>query len=88
MTVQSILVTVLCDIEIIIVCVCFKRGNVIHKIENLQTLRNLQVLDLSCNRIQSLAGLQNLHLLGTVNLENNLVKKLSYSCHIVLCKWL
>jgi len=72
----------------IIVYVCFKRVNVIHKIENLQTLRNLQVLDLSCNRIQSLSGLQNLHLLGTLNLESNLVKELSYFCHIMLCKWL
>uniref|UniRef100_A0A673H4S4 Leucine-rich repeats and guanylate kinase domain containing n=1 Tax=Sinocyclocheilus rhinocerous TaxID=307959 RepID=A0A673H4S4_9TELE len=60
------------------------RGNVIQKIENLQTLRNLQVLDLSCNRIQSLSGLQNLHFLGNINLESNLVKELSNSCHIIL----
>ncbi|XP_051746728.1 leucine-rich repeat and guanylate kinase domain-containing protein isoform X2 [Ctenopharyngodon idella] len=58
------------------------RGNVIHKIENLQTLRNLQVLDLSCNRIQSLSGLQNLHLLGTVNLENNLISEIKEAAHL------
>ncbi|XP_067247127.1 leucine-rich repeat and guanylate kinase domain-containing protein [Chanodichthys erythropterus] len=58
------------------------RGNVIHKIENLQTLRNLQVLDLSSNRIQSLSGLQNLHLLGTVNLENNLISEIKEATHL------
>ncbi|XP_067283324.1 leucine-rich repeat and guanylate kinase domain-containing protein isoform X1 [Pseudorasbora parva] len=58
------------------------RGNVIHKIENLQTLRKLQVLDLSCNRIQSLSGLQNLHLLGTVNLESNLISEIKEAAHL------
>uniref|UniRef100_A0A4W4FCZ7 Guanylate kinase-like domain-containing protein n=1 Tax=Electrophorus electricus TaxID=8005 RepID=A0A4W4FCZ7_ELEEL len=48
------------------------RGNLIKKIENLQTLWALQFLDLSYNRIQSLSGLQNLHLLGSINLESNL----------------
>ncbi|XP_039523994.1 leucine-rich repeat and guanylate kinase domain-containing protein isoform X2 [Pimephales promelas] len=58
------------------------RVNVIHKIENLQTLRNLQVLDLSCNRIQSLSGLQNLHLLGTLNLESNLISEIKEAVHL------
>ncbi|XP_051544253.1 leucine-rich repeat and guanylate kinase domain-containing protein [Myxocyprinus asiaticus] len=60
---------------------CLK-GNVIQNIENLQTLRNLQVLDLSCNRIQSLAGLQNLHLLGAVNLESNLISEIKQASHL------
>ncbi|XDV24971.1 hypothetical protein PO909_028984 [Leuciscus waleckii] len=58
------------------------RANVISKIENLQTLRNLQVLDLSCNRIQSLLGLQNIHLLGTVNLESNLISEIKEAAHL------
>ncbi|KAF4114678.1 leucine-rich repeat and guanylate kinase domain-containing protein [Onychostoma macrolepis] len=57
-------------------------GNVIQKIENLQTLRNLQVLDLSCNRIQSLSGLQNLHLLGNINLESNLISEVKEAAHL------
>lgn len=51
-----------------------QRGNQIEKIENVETLRTLQVLDLSLNRITSLSGLQNLHLLGSINLESNLVR--------------
>ncbi|XP_026092771.1 leucine-rich repeat and guanylate kinase domain-containing protein-like isoform X1 [Carassius auratus] len=58
------------------------RGNVIQKIENLQTLHNLQVLDLSCNRIQSLSGLQNLHLLGNINLESNLISEVKETAHL------
>ncbi|XP_050962941.1 leucine-rich repeat and guanylate kinase domain-containing protein [Labeo rohita] len=60
---------------------CLK-GNVIQKIENLQTLRNLQVLDLSCNRIQSLSGLQNLHLLGNINLESNLISEVKEAAYL------
>ncbi|XP_051974730.1 leucine-rich repeat and guanylate kinase domain-containing protein isoform X2 [Xyrauchen texanus] len=60
---------------------CLK-GNVIQNIENLQTLRNLQILDLSCNRIQSLAGLQNLHLLGAINLESNLISEIKQASHL------
>uniref|UniRef100_A0A8C1XHV5 Leucine-rich repeats and guanylate kinase domain containing n=1 Tax=Cyprinus carpio TaxID=7962 RepID=A0A8C1XHV5_CYPCA len=58
------------------------RGNLIQKIENLQTLRNLQVLDLSCNQIQSLSGLQNLHLLGNINLESNLISEVKEAAHL------
>ncbi|XP_068076856.1 leucine-rich repeat and guanylate kinase domain-containing protein isoform X2 [Danio rerio] len=57
-------------------------GNMINKIENLQTLHNLQVLDLSCNRIQSLTGLQNLRFLGTVNLESNLITEIKEAAHL------
>uniref|UniRef100_A0A3P8Z8Z2 Guanylate kinase-like domain-containing protein n=1 Tax=Esox lucius TaxID=8010 RepID=A0A3P8Z8Z2_ESOLU len=49
------------------------RGNRIETIENMDTLRTLQVLDLSLNRISSLFGLQNLCLLGSINLESNQV---------------
>ncbi|XP_016137360.1 leucine-rich repeat and guanylate kinase domain-containing protein-like [Sinocyclocheilus grahami] len=58
------------------------RGNVIQRIENLQTLRNLQVLDLSCNRFQNLSGLQNLHLLGNINLESNLISEVKEAAHL------
>ncbi|XP_057179418.1 leucine-rich repeat and guanylate kinase domain-containing protein isoform X1 [Triplophysa rosa] len=57
-------------------------GNAIQKIENLQTLRKLQVLDLSCNRIQSLSGLQKLYLLGTANLESNLISEINEASHL------
>ena len=39
----------------------------------METLKILHVLDLSFNKIQSLSGLQDLTLLGSVNLEGNLV---------------
>ncbi|XP_055046534.2 leucine-rich repeat and guanylate kinase domain-containing protein isoform X1 [Misgurnus anguillicaudatus] len=58
------------------------RGNAIQKIENLQTLRKLQVLDLSCNRIQSLSGLQKLLLLGTINLESNLISEIKEASYL------
>uniref|UniRef100_A0A3Q0SQQ7 Leucine rich repeats and guanylate kinase domain containing n=1 Tax=Amphilophus citrinellus TaxID=61819 RepID=A0A3Q0SQQ7_AMPCI len=48
------------------------RGNQLERIEGLEHLKSLQVLDLSQNRITSLSGLQNLHLLGSINLEKNL----------------
>ena len=53
--------------------VCVQRGNQLERIEGLENLKSLQVLDLSVNRLSSLSGLQNLHLLGSVNLEKNLV---------------
>ena len=43
------------------------------RIEGLENVKSLQVLDLSLNCITSLSGLQNLHLLGSINLEKNLV---------------
>ncbi|XP_038843611.1 leucine-rich repeat and guanylate kinase domain-containing protein-like [Salvelinus namaycush] len=58
------------------------RGNQIEKIENVETLRTLQVLDLSLNRITSLSGLQNLHLLGSINLERNLISEIKEATHI------
>ncbi|XP_026884882.2 leucine-rich repeat and guanylate kinase domain-containing protein isoform X1 [Electrophorus electricus] len=58
------------------------RGNLIKKIENLQTLWALQFLDLSYNRIQSLSGLQNLHLLGSINLESNLISEIKETKHL------
>ncbi|XP_045568071.1 leucine-rich repeat and guanylate kinase domain-containing protein-like, partial [Salmo salar] len=58
------------------------RGNQIEKIENVETLRTLQVLDLSLNRITSLSGLQNLHLLGSINLESNLISEIKEATHI------
>lgn len=50
-----------------------QRGNHLEKIEGLEHLKSLQVLDLSQNRITSLSGLENLHLLGSLDLEKNLV---------------
>ncbi|XP_017566779.1 leucine-rich repeat and guanylate kinase domain-containing protein isoform X2 [Pygocentrus nattereri] len=58
------------------------RGNLIKKIENLHTLRTLQVLDLSSNRIQSLSGLQNLHFLGSINLESNLIREIKEATYV------
>lgn len=52
---------------------CIQRGNQLVGIEGLDNLKNLRVLDLSLNRITSLSGLQNLHLLGSINLEKNMV---------------
>uniref|UniRef100_A0A672GZP9 Leucine-rich repeats and guanylate kinase domain containing n=1 Tax=Salarias fasciatus TaxID=181472 RepID=A0A672GZP9_SALFA len=51
------------------------RGNQLEKIEGLENLKSLQVLDLSLNRIASLSGLQNLHMLGLINLEKNQVSE-------------
>ncbi|XP_036431459.1 leucine-rich repeat and guanylate kinase domain-containing protein [Colossoma macropomum] len=58
------------------------RGNLIKKIENLHTLRTLQVLDLSSNRIQNLSGLQNLHFLGSINLESNLIREIKEATYV------
>ncbi|XP_058272588.1 leucine-rich repeat and guanylate kinase domain-containing protein isoform X4 [Hemibagrus wyckioides] len=58
------------------------KGNLIKKIENLQTLRSLQILDLSSNRIQSLSGLQDLHLLGNINLESNMIGEIKECTHV------
>ncbi|KAK3544761.1 hypothetical protein QTP86_026784, partial [Hemibagrus guttatus] len=60
---------------------CLK-GNLIKRIENLQTLRSLQILDLSSNRIQSLSGLQDLHLLGNINLESNMIGEIKECTHV------
>ncbi|XP_047659651.1 leucine-rich repeat and guanylate kinase domain-containing protein isoform X3 [Tachysurus fulvidraco] len=59
-----------------------KKGNLIKRIENLQTLRSLQILDLSSNRIQSLSGLQDLHLLGNINLESNMIGEIKECTHL------
>uniref|UniRef100_A0A3P8Z8D4 Guanylate kinase-like domain-containing protein n=1 Tax=Esox lucius TaxID=8010 RepID=A0A3P8Z8D4_ESOLU len=58
------------------------RGNRIETIENMDTLRTLQVLDLSLNRISSLFGLQNLCLLGSINLESNQISEIKDATHI------
>ncbi|XP_053506483.1 leucine-rich repeat and guanylate kinase domain-containing protein isoform X2 [Ictalurus furcatus] len=67
---------------------CLK-GNLIKRIENLQTLQSLQILDLSSNRIQSLSGLQDLHLLGNINLESNMIgeiKECTYVQYLLLLR--
>ncbi|XP_062338774.1 leucine-rich repeat and guanylate kinase domain-containing protein [Osmerus eperlanus] len=58
------------------------RGNQITKIENMETLRSLHVVDLSFNKIQSLSGLQDLILLGSVNLERNLISDIKEASHL------
>ncbi|XP_028414468.1 leucine-rich repeat and guanylate kinase domain-containing protein-like isoform X2 [Dendronephthya gigantea] len=45
--------------------------NSVKKIENLDTLKYLKVLDLSCNYIRSLKGLQEHEFLQEINLEGN-----------------
>ncbi|XP_041833005.1 LOW QUALITY PROTEIN: leucine-rich repeat and guanylate kinase domain-containing protein [Melanotaenia boesemani] len=52
------------------------RGNQLERIESLDNLKCLQVLDLSLNRITSLSGLQNLHLLSSINLEKNQINEI------------
>ncbi|XP_027147697.1 leucine-rich repeat and guanylate kinase domain-containing protein isoform X1 [Larimichthys crocea] len=58
------------------------RGNQLERIEGLENLKSLQVLDLSLNSIKSLSGLQNLHLLGSINLEKNLISEIQEYKHI------
>ncbi|XP_070710191.1 leucine-rich repeat and guanylate kinase domain-containing protein [Pempheris klunzingeri] len=58
------------------------RGNQLERIERLENLKSLQVLDLSLNRITSLSGLQNFHLLGSINLEKNLIREIQECKHI------
>ncbi|XP_054481035.1 leucine-rich repeat and guanylate kinase domain-containing protein [Anoplopoma fimbria] len=58
------------------------RGNQLERIEGLDDLKSLQVLDLSLNRISSLSGLHNLHLLGAINLENNLISEIQECKHV------
>ncbi|XP_030295321.1 leucine-rich repeat and guanylate kinase domain-containing protein isoform X2 [Sparus aurata] len=58
------------------------RGNQLVKIEGLENLKSLQVVDLSLNSIKSLSGLQNLHLLGSINLEKNLISEIQECKHI------
>ncbi|TST22568.1 Leucine-rich repeat and guanylate kinase domain-containing protein [Bagarius yarrelli] len=58
------------------------KGNLIKRIENIQTLQILQMLDLSSNRIQSLSGLQDLHLLGSINLESNMIGEIQECTHV------
>ncbi|XP_076447535.1 leucine-rich repeat and guanylate kinase domain-containing protein-like [Babylonia areolata] len=56
--------------------------NKIKKIENLETLKNLQTLNLSGNRVRSLEGLANHDLLETIDLEDNEVIDVSEISHI------
>ncbi|XP_033930868.1 leucine-rich repeat and guanylate kinase domain-containing protein isoform X2 [Pseudochaenichthys georgianus] len=58
------------------------RGNQLERIEGLEDLKCLQVLDLSLNRITSLSGLLNLHLLGSINLEKNMISEIQECKHI------
>ncbi|KAI9533606.1 hypothetical protein NQZ68_021141 [Dissostichus eleginoides] len=58
------------------------RGNQLERIEGLENLKCLQVLDLSLNRITSLSGLLNLHLLGSINLEKNMISEIQECKHI------
>ncbi|KAM7378260.1 hypothetical protein PAMA_013248 [Pampus argenteus] len=58
------------------------RGNQLVRIEGLENLKSLQGLDLSLNRITSLSGLQSLHLLGSINLEKNLINEIQECKHI------
>ena len=57
------------------------------EIENVESLRNLQQIDVSGNFISSLKGLDNNSLLETIDLENNHVN-LSFKSLISLCKFL
>ncbi|XP_056281447.1 leucine-rich repeat and guanylate kinase domain-containing protein [Pseudoliparis swirei] len=58
------------------------RGNKLERIEGLDKLTSLQVLDLSLNRVATLSGLQHLHLLGSINLEKNLISEIQECKHI------
>ncbi|XP_037315692.2 leucine-rich repeat and guanylate kinase domain-containing protein [Pungitius pungitius] len=58
------------------------RGNQLERIEGLDNLKSLQVVDLSLNRIIALSGLQSLHLLGSINLEKNLISEIQECKHI------
>ncbi|XP_068163378.1 leucine-rich repeat and guanylate kinase domain-containing protein [Antennarius striatus] len=58
------------------------RGNRLKKIEGLENLKSLQVLDLSVNSIDCLSGFQNLDFLGTINLEKNLISEIEECKHI------
>nr|XP_040031028.1 leucine-rich repeat and guanylate kinase domain-containing protein isoform X1 [Gasterosteus aculeatus aculeatus] len=58
------------------------RGNQLERIEGLDKLKSLQVLDLSLNRIIALSGLQSLHLLGSINVEKNLISEIQECKHI------
>ncbi|XP_068611663.1 leucine-rich repeat and guanylate kinase domain-containing protein [Brachionichthys hirsutus] len=67
------------DLPLIDLCL---RGNQLKRIEGLENLKSLQVLDLSLNSIDCLAALQNLHFLGTINLEKNLIGEIEECKHI------
>ncbi len=55
-------------------CVFFQRSNEIRKIEGLNTLRFLRILNLSGNQIKSLEGIPDRHeFLEKIDLENNKV---------------
>ncbi|KAM8908247.1 leucine-rich repeat and guanylate kinase domain-containing protein isoform 2-T2 [Spinachia spinachia] len=58
------------------------RGNQLERIEGLDNLKSLRVLDLSLNPIIALSGLQSLHLLGSINLEKNLIREIQECKHI------
>ncbi|XP_034019585.1 leucine-rich repeat and guanylate kinase domain-containing protein isoform X2 [Thalassophryne amazonica] len=52
------------------------RGNQLETTEGLESLNHLLDLDLSLNRITSISGLQNQQLLGSINLENNMISEI------------
>uniref|UniRef100_A0AAR2LF35 Guanylate kinase-like domain-containing protein n=1 Tax=Pygocentrus nattereri TaxID=42514 RepID=A0AAR2LF35_PYGNA len=55
----------------------------IRGLEKCSSLTHLSiVLDLSSNRIQSLSGLQNLHFLGSINLESNLIREIKEATYV------
>uniref|UniRef100_A0A8C9V952 Leucine rich repeats and guanylate kinase domain containing n=1 Tax=Scleropages formosus TaxID=113540 RepID=A0A8C9V952_SCLFO len=58
------------------------RGNQIQRIENVRQLRTLQSFDLAFNKIRSLSGLENLDLLGTIDLEGNQVTEIKEVSHL------
>ncbi|XP_075967421.1 leucine-rich repeat and guanylate kinase domain-containing protein [Anarhichas minor] len=58
------------------------RGNQLESVEGLDNLKSLQVLDLSLNRITTLSGLHDLHALGSVNLERNLISEIQECKHV------
>ncbi|XP_031714985.1 leucine-rich repeat and guanylate kinase domain-containing protein isoform X2 [Anarrhichthys ocellatus] len=58
------------------------RGNQLERIEGLDNLKSLQVLDLSLNRITTLSGLHDLHVLGSINLERNLISEIQECKHV------
>uniref|UniRef100_A0A8C5EPZ1 Guanylate kinase-like domain-containing protein n=1 Tax=Gouania willdenowi TaxID=441366 RepID=A0A8C5EPZ1_GOUWI len=53
---------------------CLK-GNKLENTEGLESLKRLRFLDLCQNGITSLSGLQSSHLLGTINLQKNLINE-------------
>lgn len=56
--------------------------NAIYEIDGIETLRRLQCLDLSGNRIASLSGLDNHDLLSDVDLEDNEIGSIDELSHV------